>query len=414
MARRVTYWREVWKCTSCDVRDIGGDRTVCPTCGSPLERQDGEDTHLPNAIDPKSGKILGSGQVTSPEEIAIATGGADWSCANCGKANRAKFTNCQGCANPRVEPTFPDTNTPVEEPKDPPKETFEEAFNKTFSKEELDAVSPFYPSPKTPTSPPMIYRALGAGAAGILGLLLIAAGIWSIQMHQEQGSVTGLTWQHTTYRERYTKVTQSDWQMNISGQQPILPVNGHGEYPGEFDIRNCVSKFYDYGPKYVCGSEHVCQNVTHKVASGSHERCTHHKNGNGYVTQTCDDVTDYTTVTNKECHDEDKYCKDPINKPYCDYSTYEWQSIGSVETHGNGTENMTWPIATPGPCDRLTNEGDYRVYISYTDKGTPEKVSRSIATEAAYKGWEMGEGVQLQVMNIGTVYSVTRVNGQPY
>lgn len=410
MGTRVRIIWEKWNCTSCDKKGIsaepppGETQPRCPNCGNPREQNDGEETYLDNRIDPRSGKILDANVADTKEELEIALAGPDWTCSRCGGDNRASRNACVGCGSAREDRAW-DGITPISMPRDTvPAPSHRRATPPSYNYQprELDSIG----------ANDVSWGKVGIGALVVLCIIGMAIFTWwAVQTHEVDGTVTALTWQQTINRETYAKVTASDWQSDISGTASKMPVNGTGEYAGESDIRNCQSKHYS-DRKYSCGTTHVCESKNKRVPNGSHESCSHHKNGNGSVTETCHDVTDYKSVPYQDCHDETKYCTEPIYHQWCDYTTYQWANAGSMETHGDGTSNMVWPNVVAGPLDRLTREGDYRIYISYTDGGSPEKISRTAETDTIYRTWALNEKVKLEVRNIGTVSEVKRLTNK--
>ena len=397
MATRTrTFW-EWWDCTSCDNKHIRGDQKRCPTCGNPRENPELQAGYLGREIDPVSGKVLATDNITDPTELAEALSGADWYCSQCETGNRNLDAACVSCGNPRYEPANP-ANPADTEP--------EPAWQNTYRNLPKDPESVYsYSAP--PQSNLNQYLFI---AGGVLAAFLFIWGIvWCFQTHEVTGKVTDMSWTHTVYTDTFTKVADSDWQDSITSQPPVMPVHGSGERAGAENIRNC-SQQHHHDRTYVCGTKRECSDRTRQVKSGSHESCSTHRNGNGSATETCHDVTDYRTEHYEDCRNVDKYCTEPIYKTHCDYDTYKWVVTGTVNGGGHGTTNLVWlDPEVVGSYDRIRHEEGYAVVFSYTDGSDMETTTQNPASQAEYLTWDMDMPGILSVRNMGTVADVKHV-----
>lgn len=87
VADDVVIYERQWDCPACDTKDISALRKKkCPNCGYSKTSQDEE----------RRTRI----QVTDAEGLALAMGGQNWDCSNCGSVNLKKDKVCTSCGNP--------------------------------------------------------------------------------------------------------------------------------------------------------------------------------------------------------------------------------------------------------------------------------------------------------------------------
>lgn len=428
--RKRIIWGK-WDCSQCSTKGIsaeppkGEKQPVCPTCGSPRERTDGEADYLDNARDPHSGKVLNANVADTAEEIKIASAGPDWTCKNCGGDNRASEGVCTGCNAPREErqtgPTSIEDDRPTREvtrkPHWPPPEVtaaweniLKEKNEETIRKESFDKVTAERwdkLSQNDAAAPASNFKAILAfGCTGIAAGLLCGFFVWGCQEHDVDGKVTSTDWSRHIDKDTFTLVRDSDWEQNISGAQAVMPVDGRGERAGEFDVSNCTRKYWGETDKYACGTKNVCTDGTKQVRSGSHEVCSTRSNGNGSHTETCHDVTDYKSVPTHECHNVTKYCTDPIYKQWCSYSTYKWKFNDSADSQGHNAsskDDLYWPTMTIGPRDRISKSENFKINVSYGPDKTTWKAPNSVSE---YLSYQPEQTVKVSVTNFGTVSDV--------
>jgi len=230
MARTTRIIWGKWDCTSCSTVGIsaepppGESQPRCPTCGNPREQQGGEAAYLDNART-ASGRVVDANVADTPEEVGIATAGADWTCGQCGGDNRAGQAQCQGCGSGRH-----DVEVPRVQPADPPPAKLPKHFG--------------------------AYAAFGAAAAVMLASMAFTVYTWEYRA-VVPGTVTKLSWQHTVDLQTYEPLVSGDWEAELIPSSAVMPVEGAGESGGVANIRDGAMRHH-HDDRYECGTERVC------------------------------------------------------------------------------------------------------------------------------------------------------------
>lgn len=363
----VTVWGR-WDCTRCSRRDISGEEQRCPECGDPREQ------HELDAMRPPDEAAFASQAITAPEVLAVALGGADWSCGFCGSNNRAGAATCHSCGGARGQ-----------------------AKSSGKTGDVAAEVAPAAP-PKRRAS--WFKRIALGGALGAGGLA-----VWGFTDHEVAGSVSRLQWQHTTHLERWQDLSAGDWQTAVQASAGRPPIAGEGAIPG-VRITSCYPKHH-HDETYDCGTESYEDRESYTC--GETEECSTERNGNGSFTRTCHSVP--KQCTRSVTRTRTKHCTRPVDATWCDYITQAWASVHSEVIAGEGHGGLRFALLAPnGDDERITQEGEYTVVFRYGADGAlhTEKVPRP-----EYDGWEVGDAVVVVVERLGGVVEVRRAGARP-
>lgn len=376
MARTTRIIWGKWDCTSCSTVGIsaepppGESQPRCPTCGNPREQQGGEAAYLDNART-ASGRVVDANVADTPEEVTIATAGADWTCGQCGGDNRAGQAQCQGCGSGRH-----DVEVPRVQPADLPPAKLPKHFG--------------------------AYAAFGAAAAVMLASMAFTVYTWEYRA-VVPGTVTKLSWQHTVDLQTYEPLVSGDWEAELIPSSAVMPVEGAGESGGVANIRDCAMRHH-HDDRYECGTERVCEQRSRSVSDGEtcHEVCNTVSNGNGSFTETCDDVCSPNSHTEhyEECRDETKYCSRPVEASWCTYDTWQWTVAGQVELHGENPapgEELPWPDQDRGALQRTVRTGSYTVEYTIALPTGPTTRLESLRDEETLLALRLGQPVKATI-----------------
>ncbi|HSP78908.1 MAG TPA: hypothetical protein VLQ93_10280, partial [Myxococcaceae bacterium] len=204
----------------------------------------------------------------------------------------------------------------------------------------------------------------------------------------------------TVYRESFQRVSRTGWREELRPTAARMPVDGRGEVAGVENIRDCTRR--QRGTERVPdGTERVCRQKTRKVACGTEEKCTRKKMGNGFMKETCEDITKYCDESYEDCREETRYRTVPVYAQSCTYDTHEWTEVEHRDASGRD-DAPRWPTLTASSSERLRREEKYTVRIQYEDDGRKEHVLEP-KTEREFLAWKKGQKVPLQVSNLGKV-----------
>ncbi len=362
-----TAWGR-WDCTRCGHADISGRDKRCPACGDPREQ------HELDAMRPPEDGEFTSAAIAAPEELALATAGADWSCGYCGANNRNDAAACEGCGGARKEATTmgkvgklgAEVAAPLPEPPPdrPPRVR------------------------DTPEPPPRRRRFTRREIVlGVLGVLLVLLW-WTCRDREELGAVARLQWTHTTTLERWVDHNDGGWAP-ILPRAEVPPRGGHGEIAG-IRVNGCYQK-HSHDERYSCGTESYQDSESYSC--GSKQVCSNSRNGNGSFSRTCHSVSQ--TCRRSVTKTRTKYCSRPIYREWCDYLTQIWAPQRSADLTGEGHGDLRHPeLTTSGDRERLQYTGKYQVSFAWDDG---ERLHVAEVDRPAYDSWQLGDPVVLQV-----------------
>jgi hypothetical protein len=379
MAKRTRIIEGTWSCTSCGAKDIPARHRKCPTCNNPREESGQESEFNYGEVDAARGKSRREG-VVDPKALEAAAAGEDWFCEYCQASNRGDQSRCHNCHAERSAASRKLSSGPVEGA-----------------------------PPPRPQAPPR--KASSGWGKWVLGALALSClcfsgfAWWGSRTHEVGGTVARTEWSRTVYLDTFSRVSRSGWRDELRPTPSRMPVNGAGEVAGVENIRGCASR--QRGTRQVAdGTERVCRTKTRKVACGTEEKCTRRTLGNGFVEETCEDVTKYCNEDYEECRDETRYRSEPVYVDSCTYDTYEWKPVGSRTASGTN-DAPRWPElpGSPSAVDRLRKEEQYTVRIEYQRRG-PQAHELRPGSEQEFLAWRPGQSVTLDVSNLGQVKAV--------
>ncbi len=378
-----------WNCSSCGVKGISakppeGEKSPrCPQCGSAREVGQNEEAYLDNARD-ETGKVLDAVVAETPEEVAIAKGGADWECSSCKATNRAREAACTSCGGTRskdareleAEPT-PKKNSGAT-PQPQPKAT-----------------------PKKSSAAPIIFF-LFALIVSILGYQW-----WGKRVNTITAKVASMKWQHVVSREAFSPTTLREWRTQLTEAAAKMPSDGRGEIAGIQNIRNCKDEHLK-DERYACGVDTRCSNENVQVPDGQdcHKECKTKSNRNGSFTESCGQVCTpkYRSESRRKCEDVTKFCTRPIYAAKCDYDTYVWKPVETKKTEGSDSNNhsrLPWPDLKSGSLERITKTESYAVSIEYPFKKAIKTHLLVPKSEAEFLPYSVGQPVPIKMNNFG-------------
>ncbi len=391
--------RDKFDCTSCDTKGVtsvlrAGEKVErCSSCGSPRSETEGESWYQDGKRDAR-GRVIDAQAVTDVDGLRIAQSGADWSCTYCAAGNHATLGKCAHCGAERVE------DAPAVSPR----------------RELTTTVTP------RRAGPSFLRRAM-IGAVGLAGASGIASSVWwALMTHAVVGHVTSMHWEHNVDRQTYVvDSNHSGWENSVYPRPPVMPVNGHGEFPGVFDIRN-VRRELHHTDHVIVGHhpERYTERVRDPVDSCHQGTCTVTPLDNGTSREDCPTICEASYHNEPRTRIVDDYANIPVYADRVDYSTYAWGGVGSIDATARGdapmpaeysSGHLPWPAIAPGPVDRLVPSESYRVVISYEFKGETRTHEVTPGAEGEFLGWHSGDAVELEVRNIGGVAEMRRPLG---
>ena len=358
-----------WDCTRCGHQNITGRDKRCPACGDPREQDELD------AMRPPDDSEFTSAAISAPEELAMASAGADWTCGFCGGNNPNDATQCEGCGGARkqatamgkVGPVGAEVAAPFPEP--PPSPAPRAAPEQA-------------PEPKRKRR--YTRRQIVLGVLGVLFVLLW----WSCRDREETGVVARLQWTHTTELQRWQDTNAGAWAP-VDDRAEVPPRGGRGEVAG-IRVGGCYQK-HSHDERYSCGTESY--QASESYSCGSRQVCSNRNNGNGSFSRSC--RSESKTCRRNVTKTRTKYCSRPIYRKWCDFVTQTWTAQRSAEVSGEGHDNLRYAeIPTSGDLERIQLSGRYSVSFAWDDG---EALHVAEVDRAAYDDWQLDDPVVLQV-----------------
>jgi hypothetical protein len=369
-----------WDCTRCGHQDISGRDKRCPACGDPREQDELD------AMRPPDDAEFDSAPITAPEELALASAGADWCCGFCGANNPNHGLQCEGCGGARGQAAAmgkvglpgAEVAAPFPEPRPTP---------------------PIAPLPATDTPWRRAPRSRRWQLVlGVLGVLLILLW-WGCRDREERGVVARLQWTHTTELQRWHDTNTGDWAP-VHDRAEVPPRGGHGELAG-VRVTGCYQK-HSHNERYSCGTESYQDSESYSC--GSKRVCSSTRSGNGSYSRSCHSVSQ--TCRRSVTRTRTKYCSRPIYREWCDYVTQVWTTQRSAEASGEGHVGLRHAeIPTSGDLERVQLSGKYWVSFAWDDG---EELHVAEVERGAYDDWQLDDPVILEVERIGGVVGFSR------
>jgi ribosomal protein L40E len=328
------YVQLEWTCPNCDTRNPGA-RKICLSCGMPQP----EDVAFEQ---PAQEKII-----VDEAKLAQAKAGPDIHCYYCGARNPANAQNCTQCGASLTEGEARTSGNVLGAHRDKPAQPIDcpacgtsnlpNAPRCVQCGASLTQPKPAASPPPKPTSAKKgKIGMVGIGVAGLLFLLICAAGITfvvlSMRTSDTLGKVESARWTRSVVIEGLVPVQRETWQADI----PVDAVPG-----------SCVQKVHHTQDEPAPNAQEIC-GTPYTVDSGS---------GFGEVVQDC------------------QY---QVYADWCEYTVQEWQKIDEAVLNGTDFQPQ-WPVPALTTNQRAgakaesyhivftTDEGDYTYQTSNAD-----------------------------------------------
>lgn len=288
-----------WKCTYCDVMNLGRD-LKCTACGA-VRDQDVVFIYDENAA-----------QVVDEAELARANAGADWLCETCGTSNPNTRNECRQCSAPRG--------------------------SSQSRPEQMVETPPLPPPPIPPPSSSNAKRFLG-GCLGLSAIVLFLFGVvmlYFTHSNEYQLTVTNVQWQRSVEVENLRTVTEQSWSDQVPSGARVI--SRHSEF---------------YRTEHIqVGTHPVTKTITEKVQVGTKKVKTGTKNlGNGYFKDIYEDKPVYENRSRTQTVQEPTYIDQPVYKDKVTYQVDRWQPSGSQQSQGQDNSPL-WPKINEGATTR--------------------------------------------------------------
>jgi hypothetical protein len=404
-------------------------------------------------LDPGEEYYLGeSPKELGPDEYTDV--GPNWNCGHCGQANRGNATVCRDCNQPRsgddtVEPvreyvsgtethgvTFTSdeelaenklvareqwtdklsvlNNEPVSQPrsvqlgKELPRSGADVAADNAdgydvYSAEKQSKVSAAL-SGITDRLPPGVTRWLKPKVAAIAAVIVLLLGggtfggkaIYANYYATETVNLTvqSLTWQRGVEVERFTTLTEEDWDVPSDGRvisqrrEVRFYREVHDHYETRYRTRTERVRTGSHSERYVCGSRTV------NKGDGTFET------EDTYCTRTVDD---YETRSYQEPYQVEITRKEPVYDTKYRYEVDRWVT-DRYET-ASGTTDPRWPTPkVSGPRQRVGDERQENYNVVLIDAQ-----GRDTEHDVRFDVWSrlsIGEAIQAEQTRKGTVRDI--------
>lgn len=359
-----------WMCSACQRSNLGRFLR-CQGCGKPK----GDERYDERGAEHKPA-------VTDSKALSESRRGRNWTCSYCSYESRGDESKCGRCGAERNRAVVSAavregidagvlSNAQMQEligaaPEPEPEKKFTGGDYRTAPQvEELPPAAPVQPElPPWPDYPwasrlkPQIqWRPLGI-AGGVTAGILLLSGL--------------LVWLFTPWQE-HVRVEARSWSRSIELQERVT-LSGQSwddERPASHFNDSCVTRqhgTHDCDP-YDCNPHSVDCNC-HSVQTGESCHTTCSSGGNGFsecsescsptYSQECSTCTEYDTC----------YRQCPTYDEWCSYSYYDWPTICTERTAGQGAQAVVWPhlTTTPNPPSpqRLVHHENYSVEFRNT------------------------------------------------
>lgn len=339
--RRKWIQENTWTCSYCSHTNLGR-HNQCQSCNA---RKGSDSKEQIPAGNPAM-------QVTDPELLKIARGGADWTCEYCGSKTRNAKGECANCSGPKEEFVAPEFQEPKEvspqppQPPSHPKPTVEQAMRYVeWHRKGRDG----------PGFPSIVW------ACSVLFLLPMCLAFYSSEVTAQVSSVT---WEYSISLEQEIENNKEDWAP-LPGD--AYAVSCQNKYYGEEDC-HCrqVSDGYDT-ETYDC-RPHDCF---------CHTSCSNMGNGFSSCEENCDTCYDSCSRQVQKFKEECDSC--PVYRDYCHYKQKEWVRVSTRDTSGSLDEPHYDPsVVARGPQQRTSTTEKYSVKFKEDNKTysyTPRNLS---------------------------------------
>lgn len=328
-----------WRCPGCGNSNRGRD-VKCTGCGQARENVEFD-------YDESAAEVTG-------EDLALATGGADWVCAYCSTSNRAALPKCGQCGGARDEGA---RRQVADVPPAPPP-----------GAAALDVREPDRrPGP------------LAWVGFAILALLVLIG--FGLRTHEEKLKLQSASWTRTIAIEVLGPVVETAWDVPTGGRVLGTSTEIH---------------HYDHVPN---GTRTVQRHYTERVQTGTKRVKTGTKNlGNGYFKDTYATRPVYENRDRTKLVTETVYRDVPVYRTKYRYEIDRWSRARDVTTSGADTAPQWGAVALAAREREGPRTATYQVKLSGGGKEYPWS-----PPEAVFTRMKVGDAYKVQVSGFGSV-----------
>lgn len=344
----------LWRCTSCSARNRGRE-LVCASCGSP---KDGSETYeMPSDISEANA-------VRDEKLIAVAKGGANWSCVYCGSDVRNRDGSCGRCGAGREQKAAVD-----------PEEKRQARIERRIVRKKQRRV----------------WMIAGAAAAALLVLIVLVARKPRRPpppaFIDYDAVVTSRSWQRTIVVEKHQLWPFEGFDVPAEATQVKdldQRLHHYETVPDGYDTQTWTEQVVDgYDTQSYTTTEACGQTCTPRPQNCS-PVCTPNKNGfatcknvctgggQSCVTKTCTvnktkQVPRYKSVTKSK--QVPRFRKEPRYAMYHSWQAMAWREIRRIKK--DGVDDPAWPTDQEIALDkdeRTAKLESYVVNLAYDGK----------------------------------------------
>ncbi len=373
----------LWRCTSCSHRNRGRD-LVCAQCGSP---KDGTESYeMPGDV---------SGAVTDEKLLAIARGGANWSCRYCGSDVRRRDGACGRCGAGEVAAAGA-----VVAARSRPRSLWPYALAAVVAT--LFVVVLLGVAARRPRRPPAAYTAPPEAPAFVDVDAVVTARSWQRKITVERHQL----WPFEGFAE--TKPTDAV-EVKELGQR----VHHHDSVLDGYDTQTWTEQVADGFDTQSYTTTEACGQTCVPRPQNCSPVCTPNKNGFATCRNVCTGggqscSTKYCTVTKQKQVPRTKsvikskqvprYRKEPRFAAYFGWRALAWRAVRTLDKAGEGAP--AWP--SDEEVALLENERKlafetYGVTLAYDGK----TLTHAPRSEAAFAGFAVGSKHRVRIPRFG-------------
>ncbi len=373
----------------------------CSSCG---HKNLGRFTECQGCRNPKDGSeelempsdTASAPSVEDPELLKLAKAGAHWRCAFCGSDQRAHDGKCLQCgAGQDTGKSLDELEPAASTPASPP-------------------TTPRVPSPPVPLS-----RYVGFGVAAAVLVAGAMGVLWLLNRPDDlEAVVSTVAWEHRLSIEKYQLVpnegfaeTRPASAVDVASLGPR--VHHHEDVFDHYETVHYTEEERDgYRSESYTEQESCGQTCTSRPKS-CHESCKSNKNGFATCKTTCSgggqscstkycsrtrtrQVPKYRTVN--KTRQEARTRSEPRYAEAFRWREWAWRFDRVVKASGRTTQ-VRWPTEAevrqgakllPGEQERSTKEATYEVSLATTTEPESHTYTRPVATGAEFAGFAVG------------------------
>lgn len=301
----MAYYIGRWDCEYCGNKGVMGNYLHCTKCGAKRPKE--VTFYLPTEAE----------IIEDEKEIADAESGPDWYCSHCNGHNKVTYEYCKSCGSAWREQ---DGDTFLKE--------------REFTEENVPRSAD---APQTAATVVPTKKGLRPGVkrAGIIGAIIAAiTGFLSTFSSTIDVEITSFEWERTVQVEKYTLVTEEDWQVPAGGKQltSFRDIHHYNKVSRGFVTKTRTKQVQTGTEKYVCGKRDM---------------------GNGYFQDIYCDRPIYQTQ--EETYDEEEFDNVPVYATKYRYTIMKWIDDEPLKTSGKD-HNAQW-----GTKPELNDPNKFRI-----------------------------------------------------